>query len=155
VRPNGYPERILYRFADQEWIWQIADRAERADIYDMPGIPLGAEGVLKRCGHDRKVVTAMGSIDWWRDGRERNISPIWPAGWDARRPTTRKRLHAPYNGVYYCFDARPWRSCQTRRRVLAVDPSPDYDGSDEIEYFFGWFAWALRGVYPPPGYPPE
>jgi hypothetical protein len=31
---------------------------------------------------------------------------------------------------------------------------PDYDASDEIEYFFDWFAWTLRGNYPPPGYPP-
>ncbi|HET6733512.1 hypothetical protein [Mycobacterium sp.] len=76
VRPNGYPERILYRFLGQEWLWQIADRAERADVYDMPGIPLGAEGVLRRVGDNREVVTAMGSIDWWRDGRESTIRPI-------------------------------------------------------------------------------
>ncbi|MUL65277.1 hypothetical protein BOO86_12435 [Mycobacterium sp. CBMA 234] len=37
----------------------------------------------------------------------------------------------------------------------AIDPTPDYDGSDEIEYFFNWFPWALRGVYPPPAYPPN
>lgn len=36
----------------------------------------------------------------------------------------------------------------------AIDPSPDYDGSDEIEYFFNWFPWTLRGVYPPPAHPP-
>jgi hypothetical protein len=35
-----------------------------------------------------------------------------------------------------------------------MDPNPDYDASDEIEYFFSWFPWALRGVYPPPAYPP-
>ena len=35
-----------------------------------------------------------------------------------------------------------------------MDPSPDYDASDEIEYFFSWLPWALRGVYPPPAYPP-
>jgi hypothetical protein len=42
-----------------------------------------------------------------------------------------------------------------------MDPNPDYDGSDEIEYFFNWFAWGLRGIsgdggggYPPPAYPP-
>ncbi|NOP95839.1 CAP domain-containing protein [Mycolicibacterium fortuitum] len=36
-----------------------------------------------------------------------------------------------------------------------INMSPDYDGSDEIEYFFSWFPWALRGVYPPPAYPPN
>jgi hypothetical protein len=35
-----------------------------------------------------------------------------------------------------------------------MDPNPDYDASDELEYGFNWFAWILRGVYPPPAYPP-
>lgn len=35
-----------------------------------------------------------------------------------------------------------------------VDPNPDYDASDELEYGINWFAWILRGVYPPPAYPP-
>ncbi|BBZ01375.1 hypothetical protein MCHIJ_08120 [Mycolicibacterium chitae] len=35
-----------------------------------------------------------------------------------------------------------------------MDPNPDYDASDEIEYFFSWLPWALRGNYPPPAYPP-
>jgi hypothetical protein len=35
-----------------------------------------------------------------------------------------------------------------------MDPNPDYDVSDEGEYFIGAFAWLLRGVYPPPAYPP-
>jgi hypothetical protein len=39
VRPNGYPEQITYRFLDQTWIWDIADKGERADL--MPGGPLG------------------------------------------------------------------------------------------------------------------
>jgi hypothetical protein len=35
-----------------------------------------------------------------------------------------------------------------------VDPNLDYDGNDEDpEYGFAWFAF-LRGVYPPPAYPP-
>ena len=34
-----------------------------------------------------------------------------------------------------------------------MDPSPDYDATDEVEYFFAWLPWALRGVYPPPAYP--
>lgn len=37
---------------------------------------------------------------------------------------------------------------------IAVDPNPDYDASDELEYGINWFAWILRGVYPPPSYPP-
>lgn len=35
------------------------------------------------------------------------------------------------------------------------NPNPDYDGSDEVEYFFNWLPWALRGAYPPPAYPPQ
>jgi hypothetical protein len=35
-----------------------------------------------------------------------------------------------------------------------MDPNSDYDATDEIEYFFSWLPWALRGVYPPPAYPP-
>ena len=31
-----------------------------------------------------------------------------------------------------------------------MDPNPDYDASDEIEYFFNWVPWGIRGVYPPP-----
>ncbi|MCP9272453.1 hypothetical protein [Mycolicibacterium arenosum] len=35
-----------------------------------------------------------------------------------------------------------------------MDPNPDYDISDEAEYFFNFLPWGLRGVYPPPAYPP-
>jgi hypothetical protein len=35
------------------------------------------------------------------------------------------------------------------------DPNPDYDASDELEYGLDWFPWILRGVYPPPAYPPQ
>nr|WP_207568420.1 CAP domain-containing protein [Mycolicibacillus trivialis] len=38
---------------------------------------------------------------------------------------------------------------------LPIGPTPDYDGSDEIEFGVNWFAWILRGVYPPPNYPPQ
>jgi hypothetical protein len=38
---------------------------------------------------------------------------------------------------------------------VPLDPSPDYDASDEIEYGLDWFPWILRGVYPPPAYPPN
>jgi hypothetical protein len=40
-----------------------------------------------------------------------------------------------------------------------MDPSPDYDMSDEIEFFMRYVPWGFRGVidgngYPPPPYPP-
>ncbi|WP_373235029.1 CAP domain-containing protein [Mycobacterium marinum] len=38
---------------------------------------------------------------------------------------------------------------------VPIDPSPDYDASDEIEYGINWLPWILRGVYPPPAMPPE
>ncbi|MCV7075711.1 CAP domain-containing protein [Mycobacterium szulgai] len=38
---------------------------------------------------------------------------------------------------------------------VPLDPSPDYDASDEIEYGISWLPWILRGVYPPPGMPPQ
>ncbi|GAY18850.1 hypothetical protein MSZK_55760 [Mycobacterium sp. shizuoka-1] len=45
-------------------------------------------------------------------------------------------------------------SLRWRWEVRGMDPNPDYDASDEVEYFFSWLPWALRGVYPPPAYPP-
>jgi hypothetical protein len=50
-------------------------------------------------------------------------------------------------------------SNEMSREVGPMDPSPDYDGSDEIEFFFRYLTWGLRGVqdgngYPPPAYPP-
>ena len=38
---------------------------------------------------------------------------------------------------------------------IPPDPTPDYDASDEVEFAINWFPWILRGVYPPPGQPPE
>ena len=38
---------------------------------------------------------------------------------------------------------------------VPLDPSPDYDASDEIEYGMDWLPWILRGAYPPPAYPPS
>jgi uncharacterized protein YkwD len=37
---------------------------------------------------------------------------------------------------------------------IPLDPSPDYDASDEVQFGVDWFAWILRGRYPPPAYPP-
>jgi hypothetical protein len=49
----------------------------------------------------------------------------------------------------------PLRSSIDRSENVPIDPSPDYDASDEIEYGITWFPWILRGVYPPPAYPPQ
>jgi len=38
---------------------------------------------------------------------------------------------------------------------VPLDPSPDYDASDEIEHGVNWLPWILRGVYPPPAMPPQ
>jgi hypothetical protein len=38
---------------------------------------------------------------------------------------------------------------------VPLDPAPDYDGTDEVEYAIDWFPWILRGAYPPPAYPPN
>ena len=36
-----------------------------------------------------------------------------------------------------------------------MNPNPDYDASDELEYGIASYAWLLRGVYPPPSYAPD
>ncbi|MDT5389189.1 MAG: hypothetical protein QOE04_2830 [Mycobacterium sp.] len=58
----------------------------------------------------------------------------------------------------YCItQAARYSDTANRRRDargVQMDPSPDYDASDEIEYFFQFVPWGLRGVYPPPAYPP-
>lgn len=38
---------------------------------------------------------------------------------------------------------------------IPIDPAPDYDASDELEYGINWLPWVLRGVYPPPAIPPK
>jgi uncharacterized protein YkwD len=43
----------------------------------------------------------------------------------------------------------------SRANNVPLDPSPDYDASDELEYANDWWAWILRGVYPPPAIPPQ
>jgi len=51
--------------------------------------------------------------------------------------------------------------CRTDRESRGgdMDPNPDYDASDEIEFFMRYLGWGLRGVtdgngYPPQAYPP-
>jgi hypothetical protein len=41
------------------------------------------------------------------------------------------------------------------RRVIRMNPNPDYDASDELENGIAAYAWLLRGVYPPPYYGPD
>ncbi len=55
--------------------------------------------------------------------------------------------------VYGQLPEPPHRSEKEGGGNNGFDPSPDYDGSDEIEHFFTWFPWILRGVNPPPAYP--
>jgi hypothetical protein len=43
----------------------------------------------------------------------------------------------------------------TRQENVPLDPSPDYDASDEIEFGLNAFPWILRGAYPPPANPPQ
>jgi hypothetical protein len=43
--------------------------------------------------------------------------------------------------------------CATKGHQM--NPNPDYDASDELEYGIAAFAWLLRGHYPPPSYAPD
>ena len=44
------------------------------------------------------------------------------------------------------------RRCRWWTEGTHMDPYPDYDASDELEYTIAAFAWLLRGNYPPPYY---
>lgn len=44
---------------------------------------------------------------------------------------------------------RPQQPDSTQGENVPLGPSPDYDASDEIEFANSWWAWILRGVYPP------
>jgi uncharacterized protein YkwD len=52
-------------------------------------------------------------------------------------------------------DARPTSAFPYGAQNVPLDPSPDYDASDEVEYGLNWLPWILRGVYPPPANPPQ
>jgi hypothetical protein len=67
LRASGFPESIRYSFLGQEWLWEAARDGERAPT--VGGGIVGGEGILKRVGETRRVVRAMGTIDWWLDGR--------------------------------------------------------------------------------------
>lgn len=50
---------------------------------------------------------------------------------------------------------QPLNPIDTRGENVPLGPVPDYDASDEVEFGNRWWAWILRGVYPPPGYQPN
>ena len=49
----------------------------------------------------------------------------------------------------------PLAAAQSQDNIPIDGTTPDYDASDELEYGIDWFPWILRGVYPPPGNPPQ
>ena len=75
--------------------------------------------------------------------------------------------NSPDRTVVVAVYGQPPPSANARQRVVAelppgsqannipLDPSPDYDASDELEFGNNWWAWILRGLYPPPGIPPQ
>jgi uncharacterized protein YkwD len=50
---------------------------------------------------------------------------------------------------------QPQQPDSTQGENIPLDPSPDYDASDELEFGNNWWAWILRGVYPPPSIGPN
>jgi hypothetical protein len=67
VRENGYPAKITYSFAGEQWVWRIDPHGERAGT--IAGAPLGADGTCTREGETRSVRRSLGNSDWWADGR--------------------------------------------------------------------------------------
>lgn len=61
--------------------------------------------------------------------------------------------NSPDRTVVVAVYGQPADSSQTGHDPW--DPKPDYDASDELEYGLSWLPWILRGVYPPPAYPPH
>jgi hypothetical protein len=58
-------------------------------------------------------------------------------------------------GSGICWRGLRYLDKDLRRRVSQMNPNPDYDASDELEYGIASYAWLLRGVYPPPSYAPD
>jgi hypothetical protein len=58
-------------------------------------------------------------------------------------------------GSGICWHGLRYLDKDLRRRVSQMNPNPDYDASDELEYGIASYAWLLRGVYPPPSYAPD
>lgn len=61
--------------------------------------------------------------------------------------TTGTRPGRGSKSVASCRRPKPWQNL--------LESTPDYDASDELEFGSNWFPWILRGVYPPPGNPPQ
>lgn len=64
-------------------------------------------------------------------------------------------LNSPDRTVVVAVYGQPTQPVNTQGENLPPDPSPDYDASDEVEFGVDWWAWILRGAYPPPAYPPK
>ncbi|BCP07979.1 hypothetical protein MINTM020_00770 [Mycobacterium paraintracellulare] len=64
-------------------------------------------------------------------------------------------LNSPDRTVVVAVYGQPAEPVNTEGENIPPDPSPDYDASDEVEFGFNWLPWILRGVYPPPAYPPQ
>jgi hypothetical protein len=62
-----------------------------------------------------------------------------------RQPATKNRNHSTVKGSEF----------DVRTKGDQVNPNPDYDASDEVEYGIAAIAWLLRGHYPPPSYGPD
>jgi hypothetical protein len=82
-------------------------------------------GVWSENSPDRTVVVAVYG------------QPLQPAGTGSRADQT-----------------SPLAAGQSQKNI-PIDPAPDNDASDELEFGLRWLPWILRGVYPPPAYPPQ
>jgi hypothetical protein len=64
-------------------------------------------------------------------------------------------LNSPDRTVVVAVYGQPAQPVNTQGENIPPDPSPDYDASDELEHGLNWLPWILRGVNPPPAYPPQ
>lgn len=64
-------------------------------------------------------------------------------------------LNAPDRTVVVAVYGQPTTPVNTEGQNIPPDPTPDYDASDELEHGIDWLPWILRGVSPPPAYPPR
>jgi uncharacterized protein YkwD len=63
--------------------------------------------------------------------------------------------NSPDRTVVVAVYGQPQQRVNTQGENVPLDPSPDYDASDELEFGINWLPWILRGVYPPPAHPPQ
>lgn len=113
-----------------QWYSNPADHAIMSDCANTQ------TGVWSKNSPDRTVVVAV-------YGQPQQPDPPVPSPVDVAA--------AVQNGA----DLGPLRAPGDRSANIPLDPSPDYDASDEIEFGINWFPWILRGVYPPPAMPPQ